>query len=433
MIKNKAYRAVEVKHVCLEEVLGQAAPGAVTVGIDLGKFRFLVVVRFANGRFLRPWKVENPSEIEAFVRLLERLSKHHLVTVAMESTGSYGDALRCELAAVGLPVVRVSGKAAKDYAEIFDGVPSQHDGKDAAIIAELAALGKARPWPYQALSEEDAELAYWVDKVDSRQKMENFWMGRLEALLARHWPELPRLLRLNSVTLLSAMAHYGGPAALAADPEARQRLTGWSRGALGKAILDEILASAAKTYGAKQNAYEVKSLQEQAAAALAARRERKAAHRRLKELAERHEILRRQAKVVGAVTACVAWVALGDPRNYHCGQAYRKAKGLNLKERSSGQYQGRLKITKRGPSIVRRWLYFAALRAVKTSSARDWYEAKKAKDQGRGKRALVGVMRKLSLAMYAVGARGEIYDPKRLFPGKVRRKKGRRAQPAVGV
>jgi hypothetical protein len=39
----------------------------------------------------------------------------------MESTGTYGDPLRAELASVGLPVVRVSGKAAKDHAEAFDG------------------------------------------------------------------------------------------------------------------------------------------------------------------------------------------------------------------------------------------------------------------------------------------------------------------------
>jgi hypothetical protein len=29
-------------------------------------------------------------------------------------------------------------------------VPSQHDGKDAAVVAELAAVGKAKPWAYQA-------------------------------------------------------------------------------------------------------------------------------------------------------------------------------------------------------------------------------------------------------------------------------------------
>ena len=43
---------------------------------------------------------------------------------------------------------RVSNKASHNYAEIFDGVPSQHNGKDAAVVAELAGLGKAQPWEY---------------------------------------------------------------------------------------------------------------------------------------------------------------------------------------------------------------------------------------------------------------------------------------------
>ena len=68
----------------------------------------------------------------------------------MESSGTYGDALRRALGDNGIEVQRVSGKAAHDYAEVFDGVPSQHDGKDAAVVADLAALGKAKPWAYQA-------------------------------------------------------------------------------------------------------------------------------------------------------------------------------------------------------------------------------------------------------------------------------------------
>jgi transposase len=124
------------------------------------------------------------------------------------------------------------------------------------------------------------------------------------------------------------------------------------------------------------------------------------------------------SKAVGTVTACVLWVALGDPANYHCGEAYRKAMGLNLMERSSGKYHGQLKITKRGPGIVRRWLYLGALRIVQDAEVKTWYQAKKLRDKGRAKGALVGVMRKLALALYATGARGETFDPRRLFPGK---------------
>ncbi|HVC93421.1 MAG TPA: hypothetical protein VND64_07000, partial [Pirellulales bacterium] len=46
----------------------------------------------------------------------------------------------------------------------------------------------------------------------------------------------------------------------------------------------------------------------------AASREKQVAHARLEELAQANEVLRRQAQVVGSVTACVVWVAIGDPR-----------------------------------------------------------------------------------------------------------------------
>ena len=55
------------------------------------------------------------------------------------------------------------------------------------------------------------------------------------------------------------------------------------------------------------------------------------------------------------------------------GAAYRKAMGLNLKERSSGKHQGRLKITKRGPSVVRRWMYFAAMRLTQDPHVKPWH------------------------------------------------------------
>jgi transposase len=430
--KSKAYRSIEVKNVDLEGVIAMAAFGPLWVGVDVGKEYVFVVIRFSDGSFGRPWKVRNPSQIEFLVGLLVRLSQHQQLMVVMESTGTYGDPLRAELTLAGLPVERVSGKAASDHAETFDGVPSQHDGKDAAVVAELAAFGKSRPWPYRQLTEEDAELAYWVGKIDDHQKVENYWTGKLEAHLARHWPELPRRIGLTSVTLLNLMAHYGGPAALVADEEARRRLNQWGRGALKKTTLDEILASAGSTCGAVQNRFEVKAAQECATEALAAMREVKAAKARLEELGQKNEVIRRMSEAVGTVTACVLWVTLGDPANYHCGEAYRKAMGLNLKERSSGKYHGQLKITKRGPGAVRRWMYFAALRMVQDAEVADWYEAKKAKDKGRGKGALVAVMRKLALALHATG-RGETFDPRRLFPGKPWRKQVDQAPAVVEV
>ena len=103
----------------------------------------------------------------------------------------------------------------------------------------------------------------------------------------------------------------------------------------------------------------------------------------LENLAQSNAIIVRQAAVVGYATACILWVYIGDPRNYHCAEAYRKAMGLNLKDRSSGRYKGQLKITKRGPGAVRRWLYFAAMRLVQKAEVVEWYEVKKGQREGR--------------------------------------------------
>jgi len=427
-MRRRAYRATNVKDVRLTEVLERAPAGAAVMGADVGKDAIYGVFRWSDGSFERPWKAKNPEEVVTLVGVLQTIASQRELTVAMESTGTYADPFRSELAAGGLSVHRVGGKAAHDYAEVFDGVPSQHDGKDAAVVAELAAFGKSSPWPFRVKSAADAEMASQVDWLDVQQNVQRLWTGRLESLLARHWPEATRLLGLSSVVLLRALAHYGGPAGLAEDPAASVRLAAWSRQALRKEKIEKLLAAAAQTVGVAQGVEDVRRMQRYATLALAAYRETQQARRELGRLAKGNEVIQRQAKAVGVATACVLWVTLGDPRDYRCGAAYRKAMGLNLKERSSGKYQGQLKITKRGPAIVRRWLYFAAMRTAQSAFVSPWFEAKKAKDKDRGKGALIGIARKLALALHAVGVRGTPFEPWRLFSQKLLVRKAQRAK-----
>ena len=140
--------------------------------------------------------------------------------------------------------------------------------------------------------------------------------------------------------------------------------------------------------------------------------------RHLRKLAKHHPTIQAQAPVVGLITACVMWMCLGDVRNYQGAAAYRKAMGLNLKERSSGKYKGKLSITKRGPRLVRKWLYFSALRWMREPAVKQWVQRKKQRDGGKGGKAVTGVMRRLALAAYHVGKNGVEFDPKRLFPGR---------------
>ena len=425
-MSKRAYRATCVNDVNWD-LLAQGKEGlGVTLGLDVGKFSLWAVCRWADGRFERPWRVKNPHEIPILLALLKRVRVGRTFVAAMESSGTYGDALRQALADDQIELKRVGGKAAHDYAEIFDGVPSQHDGKDAAVVAELAALGKAVLWEYQQADPWEQELAYWVEWMVAHRQMLTIWQGRLEGLLARHWPEATQVLKLSSVTLLRVLKCYGNPKTLAADPEAGKRLARWGGPFLAAEKIELLLAGASASVGVRLEHWQQRQIQDYAEQALAARQEANRAERQLRRLAEGHKVLQAQGKVVGVPTACVLWVSTGDPRKYHAAGAYRKAMGLNLVENSSGTYQGRLRISKRGSARTRQWLYFAVLRLVQKCGVRPWYEAKKSHDEEDARRALVAVMRKLAMALYYVGVHDEEFQPRRLF-GRI---SGRRGSPA---
>ena len=142
-MKSKAYRATPVKDVDWRRVVQGRDGQEFTVGLDVGKERVLCVLRWHSGEFARPWRIRQPLDVRLAAERLAWLAQGRRLRVAMEPTGTYGDVLRQALAAHNLEVHRVSPKMAADFAEIFDGVPSQHDGKDAAVIAELAAQGRS--------------------------------------------------------------------------------------------------------------------------------------------------------------------------------------------------------------------------------------------------------------------------------------------------
>jgi transposase len=429
-MSSRAYRATRVNEVNWEQIARGKEGWGVTVGIDVGKFDLFVICRWPDGKFERPWRVKNPWEIPSLLGVLKQVKVDRKLVVALEPSGTYGEALRQALADAGIDVQRVGTKASHDYAEVFDGVPSQHDGKDAAVVAELAAVGKAKPWPYQTADSWEEELAYWVEEMVAQRQMLMPWLGRLEGLLARHWPEAPQVLKLSSGTLLRILKRYGCPQALAEDANAAAQLARWSRSLLPPEKIEALLAGARSSVGVRPGPWQQRQIQEYAERVLAARQQAGRAQRRLRRLAAGHPVLQAQGKVVGVPTACVLWTSTGDPRNFDSAGAYRKAMGLNLAERSSGTHQGRLRISKRGSARTRQWLYFAVLRLVQKCGVSPWYEAKKARHEGKGRRVVVAVMRTLAVALYHVGVRNEEFQPRRLF-GRIGRPSPRSAQRSV--
>ena len=436
MSNKRMYRRTSVKKISLESLKDLAlrkGNAGTCVGLDIAKEEIVATVRWSDGTFESPWSIKNPTEIVELVKLLCNLKEFcDSLTIGLESTGTYGEAVRAAMTTAKLEVHRISGKAASDYKEIFDGVPSQHDGKDAAIIAELTCFGKGSAWPYQALSEIDQQIRHQVQRLEVFQSQATQWCGRLESLLAKHWPELTKLLALKSVTLNRIVSHYGSPARLVADPRARDNLRSWGRSVLTAEKIERILESARTTIGVPIGAGEMAWLQEIASELKRSILEVNACKSRLETIAEAHTKMQPHVTSVGAVTLCVIWSLVGDPQNYDSSGAFLKALGLNLKELSSGQRQGQLAITKRGPSLVRKFLYFWAMRAIRTQELKRWYEDfqkvgrnSRHSTEYRKMKGLVAMMRKLSRSLWYVHTHQEPFDYAKVFPGRPLEKRQR--------
>jgi transposase len=123
-------------------------------------------------------------------------------------------------------------------------------------------------------------------------------------------------------------------------------------------------------------------------------------------------VFRQPRLTVGMVTTAILIGLHLDPRHFGCARSYLKALGLNLKEKSSGQDHGKLKLTKRGSALARKYLYFAALRLINSDPVISaWYQNKV--DPRAKLKTVIALMRKLAKALWHV-ARGQRFDARKL-------------------
>lgn len=430
MPNKRKYRRIAVNKVQPEELRELAierGDRGTSVGLDIAKDEIVAVIRWPDGSFEQPWKAVNPTQIPD---LIERLALLREVcddlTIGLESTGTYGDPGRYAMTNARLEVHQVRGKAVADYKEIFDGVPSQHDGKDAAMIAELTRFNKGTPWPYVAPTQAEAQMRCDVARNDLYTSEKLRWLSRAEAILARHWPELTSLIKLGTVTLEQLCIHYGSPARVIADDQAAANLRRWSRGRLTASKIGQILESARTTAGLPMTAADVTWLAEIAETAKRYRERCVEAEKSLKQQAEADAAMRPLVESVGAVSLCGIWVAVGDPANYDSSGAFVKALGLNLKELSSGKRKGQLAITKRGNPRARKSLYFWAMRGVQRPELKDWYAKftrvgrsdESRNSEHRKMKGLIALMRRMASGLWHARKHGEAFDYAKLFPGR---------------
>lgn len=413
---KRRYHTTKINNIEINRLLEGIEGDRIVVGVDVAKEDMFCGVMDVQQRVHATVRWKHPLQSEQWVRFVEALAgRGQRVEVAMEPSGVYGDGLRWALHRAGVPVFRVNPKRSHDAAEVYDGVPSLHDAKSAAIIAKLHLDGASESWPIR--SDHERRLAGSVRLLEVYEKQFQQNRNRMEGLVSRHWPELSRILDLGSATLLELLIAFGGPEEVARKPaEAKELMQKVGGPFLDEAKIDAVVASASSAFGMSQVDEEVRLVKELAAEARRNQKASAAQQRRVEELTKAEPVTDRMQPVVGKVTTAVLVAAAGDPAGYASAYAYSKALGLNLKEKSSGKQHGQLHITKRGPGVARLFLYLAALRWIQHDPvARAWYASKVKRQGGRLKsKAVVALMRKLVLGLWHV-ARGAEFDSTLLF------------------
>ncbi|MCP3886700.1 MAG: IS110 family transposase [Propionibacteriaceae bacterium] len=413
-MKKHRYSATNIKQADWKQIGVRTAGERVVLGVDVAKDEFFGVLMGEDLAVSATLKWKHPEQTRALgAHLIEEVHADRL-EVAMEPSGTYGDALYRHLSELGIPIYRVSPKRVHDAAEVYDGVPSLHDAKSAYIIARLHRDGGSSLW--EAIPEQRRNRKALIAELDLYQDQQQRNLNRLEALLNRHWPEAVRVMELKRVSLLCVLAEYGDPATITAHSEAAWELMRHSgRGLLSAETIEQLLACAQDTLGVPCTAGERHLLRVLAEELLRTHRQIKRIEAQIDQEVHQDALLTRLAAVTGKTTSLVLEAALGSPLDYPNPHSYLKAMGLNLKERSSGKHKGQLKITKRGPGIVRKYQYFTALRWLYQDPVIAlWYRNKVRRDGDRKGKAIVAVMRKLALSLWYV-ARGEVFDSRKLF------------------
>lgn len=407
-MKKHNYRTKKVNEINWSELGQQLGGEAVTFAVDVAKAQqyALLTNDAQNLSTLVKWEL---LETTALIQGLQHLGCP--VTVVMESTGTYGDAMRHRFRQAGFAIWQASAKRVHDAKEIFDGVPSLHDAKAACLIAKLHKEGLTKPW--HELDEAGRALNAARREYDLHQSQYERNQNRLEAYLSRHWPEALALFDLDSVTLEKLLIAYGSPQAIAADAkQAAKDMKAWGGHFLKDDKIARVINSAISTIGQPCIDAERRYLQALATEMQHSRCQSQAAKQLLEASVVADAGLKEMAALIGKLTTAILIGLHLDPRNFSSAHSFLKALGLNLTEKSSGQYHGQLKISKRGSATARKYLYLAALRLIqKDLVIAQWYQAKA--DPKVKMKTVIACLRKLAKALWYV-ARGERFDARKL-------------------
>ena len=336
-MNKRTYRTKNVNKINWTEFKEQLSGKSTVFALDVAKTKQYALLTIDDASVSEGGWWNHPEQTPELLKGLEELGC--AVDIVMESTSTYGDALRYQFRQTGFEIYQINAKRVHDAREIYDGVPSMHDAKSAMVITRLHREQLTQLWV--ELTDEERRLDALRREYDLHQSQYQRNQNRLEAYLSNHWPKVDKLLALHSVTLESLLIEYGSPAQIAADAfSAAKKMRTWGRSMLSGEKIADVIKSTRQTLGQPCLESERQYLQALANEMRHSRLQLKQAKQALETIINSDAELEEIGFLIGLVTTAVLLSCHLDPRQYACARSYQKALGLNLKEKSSGRHVG---------------------------------------------------------------------------------------------
>jgi transposase len=384
--------------------------GTLIVAVDIGMVSNHGYCTAVDGRGTKTFSFDNTREgLDTFwSMILSSKTRFHCteVIVGYESTGPYGEPLIHYLKQKPVTIVQVNPMHTKKMKEINDNSPLKTDRKDPRVIADVIRLGHALS---VVVPEGDAAYLRRVNNARERHvKERTSLLNQLQQFVFVIFPEFSRIIKtIDSKTALYILKKYTTPAKIAkVKPEklgAEMR-----RRSMGKFAAEHAIALinfAKTTIGIEEG---VEGLVMDIQHVLI---QLEMTNSLIAELEHQMEITLQRIpysrkllaiKGLGIITVAGLIGEIGDFARFTTQAEIAKLAGLNIYEISSGKRKGQRRISKRGRSLLRKILYYAAVQSIrKNGIMHDYYQ----RLIGRGMKkimALVAVSRKLLRIIFAI-------------------------------
>lgn len=377
---------------------------------DLGKTMNMGYWRCPNGIDAKPFEFRN--NYGGFHKFWDHLSKakksHHLkeVVVGFESTGSYGEPLLHFLRKKKVTIVQVNPMHTKKVKELEGNSPNKTDKKDPKVIADIIVLGHSLTLVVP--EGPAAELRRLTHARERSIQRRTALFNQLQELVFVLFPEFSQVMKnMKTKSAMYLLKHFPIPQAIleCGLETLTLILRKVSRGKLGEERAQGLYEACKYSVGIQEGResilLEIREIlvQIETSDQFIAMLEEKMSFY-LQQIPASRFIL--SMKGIGEVTTAGLIGEVGDFNKFRTIAEITKLAGLDLFEISSGAHQGNRRISKRGRSLMRKLLYFAAINTVRKGGV---MHAQYHRYLDRGmlkKKALVAIARKLLRIIFSL-------------------------------